>query len=58
MRLSNFLKGESGVTSLEYGVITALIAVVTVASTTNVGAALATSFMTLGTAVMSVVFGA
>ena len=46
-----FLKDESGVTALEYGLIAALIAVVIIASVTTLGANLATKFGTVATAI-------
>jgi pilus assembly protein Flp/PilA len=57
MRFLHFIQDESGVTALEYGTIASLIAVATLGATTNAGQALAASFLTLGTAVMSVVLG-
>jgi Flp pilus assembly pilin Flp len=57
MRFHRFIQDERGVTALEYGTIASLIAVVTLGATTNAGQALAASFVTLGNAVMSVVFG-
>ena len=46
-----FLKDESGVTALEYGLIAALIAVVIIASVTTLGTNLAAKFGTIATAI-------
>ena len=46
-----FLKDESGVTALEYGLIAALIAVVIIASVTTLGTNLAAQFGAIATAI-------
>jgi len=43
-RIRHFVADEQGVTAMEYGLIAALIAVVIIASVTNVGKALALIF--------------
>jgi pilus assembly protein Flp/PilA len=43
----NLLKGESGVTAIEYGLIAALIAVVIIGAVTSTGTGLKTTFTTL-----------
>ena len=47
---SRFVKDESGVTAIEYGLIAALIAVVIIASVTLVGTSLAAVFTSISTA--------
>jgi pilus assembly protein Flp/PilA len=49
--LSRFLRDESGVTAMEYGLIAALIAVVIIASVTIVGKSLSTKFTAVSTAI-------
>ncbi len=43
-RVKRFLKGEEGVTAIEYGLIAALIAVVLVGALTTVGEKLTSAF--------------
>ncbi len=43
-KLMNLIKGEEGVTAIEYGLIAALIAVVIIAAITAVGGNLQTTF--------------
>jgi pilus assembly protein Flp/PilA len=45
--MSRFLSDESGVTAIEYGLISALIAVVIIAAVTKVGTNLSGTFQTL-----------
>ncbi len=45
--LKNFLKNDSGVTAIEYGLIAALIAVVIITAVTSVGTNLSTTFTTI-----------
>jgi pilus assembly protein Flp/PilA len=45
--IKNFLKEDSGVTAIEYGLIAALIAVVIIAAVTLVGTGLSTTFTTV-----------
>jgi pilus assembly protein Flp/PilA len=46
--LANLVKDESGVTSIEYALIAALIAVAAIASFTRLGTRLSTTFSTVG----------
>ncbi len=46
-KLMNLIKGEEGVTAIEYGLIAALIAVVIIAAVTAVGTSLNTTFTTV-----------
>ena len=46
-----FLRGESGATAIEYGLIAALIAVVIIGAVTTLGGNLNTSLSTAGSAV-------
>ena len=46
-----FLKDESGVTALEYGLIAALIATVIIGSVTTLGTNLAAKFGTIASAI-------
>ena len=48
--LRNFLSNESGATSIEYGLIAGLIAVVVISSVTAIGTRLRTKFGTISTA--------
>lgn len=48
--LSRFVRDESGVTAIEYGLIAALIAVVIIAAVTIVGTQLALVFTAVSTA--------
>jgi pilus assembly protein Flp/PilA len=50
-KLMNLIKGEEGVTAIEYGLIAALIAVVIILSVTSVGTNLSTKFGEVATAV-------
>ena len=50
-KLMNLIKGEEGVTAIEYGLIAALIAVVIILSVTSVGTNLSTKFGQVATAV-------
>jgi pilus assembly protein Flp/PilA len=50
-KLMNLIKGEEGVTAIEYGLIAALIAVVIILSVTSVGTNLSTKFGQIATAV-------
>jgi pilus assembly protein Flp/PilA len=45
--IRTFLHDESGATAIEYGLIAALIAVVTIAAVTTVGTNLSTTFETI-----------
>lgn len=45
--LKNFLKNDSGVTAIEYGLIAALIAVVIITAVTSVGTNLSSTFTTI-----------
>jgi pilus assembly protein Flp/PilA len=47
-KIKRFLKGEEGVTAIEYGLIAALIAVVIVTAVTTVGTKLSSTFTTVG----------
>ncbi len=47
--LRRFARDESGATAIEYGLISALIAVVIVTALTNIGSNLKTKFTNLGT---------
>jgi pilus assembly protein Flp/PilA len=51
MILQKFLKGETGATAIEYGLIAALIAVVIITAVTAVGTALSTTFSNISTSV-------
>ncbi|CAG36267.1 Flp family type IVb pilin [Desulfotalea psychrophila] len=51
--IRTFVKDESGVTAIEYGLIAALIAVVIIAAVTAVGVALNTTFQRIATALES-----
>ena len=46
---SRFAKDESGATAIEYGLISALIAVVIITAVTTVGTSLKTTFNTVAT---------
>ena len=48
--LSRFVRDESGVTAIEYGLIAGLIAVVIIVAVTTVGTNLTSMFTTVGTA--------
>ncbi len=48
--VKNFIKDESGVTAIEYGMIAALIAVVIIAIVGFVGTGLSTTFNSINTA--------
>lgn len=45
--VTNFLKDESGVTAIEYGLIAALIAVVCIAAWSAIGTGLNSAFTTI-----------
>jgi pilus assembly protein Flp/PilA len=45
-----FIKGQSGVTAIEYGLIAALIAVVIIAAVKAIGTDLSATFTSIGTA--------
>jgi pilus assembly protein Flp/PilA len=45
--ISRFLRDESGVTAIEYGLIAALLAIVIIAAVTAVGTSLSTTFSTV-----------
>ena len=47
--ISRFVRDESGATAIEYGLIAALIAVVSITGVTAVGTKLSTTFNTLST---------
>ena len=47
--IKNFIREEDGVTAIEYGLISALIAVVIIAAVTIVGTQLKKTFSTIGT---------
>lgn len=49
--LVRFLNDETGATSIEYGLIAALIAVVIITAVTNLGTTLRTKFNTISNAV-------
>jgi pilus assembly protein Flp/PilA len=49
--IPRFIKDESGVTAIEYGLIAALIAVVIITSVTLVGKSLSTKFTAVSTAI-------
>lgn len=49
--IKNFIRGEDGVTAIEYGLIAALIAVVIIVGVTAVGTSLNTKFGAIATAV-------
>lgn len=46
-QILRFLQSESGATSIEYGLIAALIAVVIITAVSNVGTHLSTTFTTV-----------
>ena len=48
--ITRFLKDESGVTAIEYGLIAALIAIVIIGAVTVVGSKLCATFNTIATA--------
>ena len=48
-RIKRFIKGEEGVTAIEYGLIAALIAIVIIAALTLAGTNLNTLFQTVAT---------
>ena len=50
---SRFVKDESGVTAIEYGLIAALIAVVIISGVTALGTALNSKLQTIGNSVTS-----
>lgn len=50
-KLMNLIKGEEGVTAIEYGLIAALIAVVIIVAVTAVGTNLSGKFNEVATAV-------
>jgi pilus assembly protein Flp/PilA len=50
-RIKKFLKGEEGVTAIEYGLIAALIALVIVTAVGTIGTKLNTKFTEVGAAV-------
>ncbi len=43
-KIKRFLKGEEGVTAIEYGLIAALIALAIIAAVTTIGGSLNTTF--------------
>ena len=49
-KLMNLIKGEEGVTAIEYGLIAALIAVVIIGGVTLVGTSLNSKFTAVSTA--------
>jgi pilus assembly protein Flp/PilA len=53
MNLNRFLKCESGATAIEYGLLTALIAVALIIVLTSVGTKMSTNFNAIGTAITS-----
>lgn len=53
--IKNFIQEEDGVTAIEYGLIAALIAVVIIASVTNVGLELKRIFDLIDTKLSAVV---
>ena len=57
MQITQYLRNaaldEEGVTAIEYGLIAALIAVVILASVTNVGTQLSTLFTSVSTALLA-----
>jgi pilus assembly protein Flp/PilA len=53
-RLIKLLKGEEGVTAIEYGLIAALIAVAIIVGATATGVGLDTLFQAIGTKVSNV----
>ncbi len=57
-RLASFLRGNEGVTAIEYGLIAALIATVIIGSVTSFGNSLETTFGLWTTAVSNAVNGA
>lgn len=57
MCLKLFLHDERGVSAVEYGAITTLIALVILAPTTDVGVGIAATFTYLGATFISAVFG-
>ena len=52
-KLMNLIKGEEGVTAIEYGLIAALIAVVIIGALTAVGTDLSDKFDDVATAVQN-----
>ena len=48
-KLMNLIKGEEGVTAIEYGLIAALIAVVIIAAVTATGTGVQNTFTTVAT---------
>jgi pilus assembly protein Flp/PilA len=48
--LSRFVRDESGVTAIEYGLIAGLIAVVIIVAVTTIGTSLNDKFTSVGTA--------
>jgi pilus assembly protein Flp/PilA len=53
-KLIRFLKGEEGVTAIEYGLIAALIALVIIIAVALVGTGLSSTFSNIGTHVTAV----
>ncbi|MBR7652968.1 Flp family type IVb pilin [Brucella oryzae] len=49
--IARFRKNESGATAIEYGLIAALIAVVIITATTELGTAIKTKFTDISTAI-------
>ena len=49
--IHRFVRGEDGVTAIEYGLIAALIAVVIIASVTSIGTVLSTKFAEIAAAI-------
>jgi pilus assembly protein Flp/PilA len=47
-----FIKGQSGVTAIEYGLIAALIAVIIIGAVTAVGTSLSGTFRSIATALV------
>ena len=47
--LANLLRDETGATSIEYGLIAALIALAAISAVTNIGKNLSTTFNTVAT---------
>ncbi len=50
-KIKRFLKGEEGVTAIEYGLIAALIAVVIIGAVTTLGTSLSEKFTAISTAI-------
>lgn len=50
LKMTNFLREDSGVTAIEYGLIAALIAVIIIGAVTTIGTKLSTKFTTIGNA--------